>query len=103
MFGINIYVCIFVVAGLAGLYTIVGGLLAVMITESIQTVILLIGAISILLIGLHKIGGWAELQACIHPVNFSVIRSASIRPAFPNGPFSWAILSSGYGIGAAIR
>ena len=47
MFGIDTNVCIFVVAGLAGLYTIVGGLLAVMWTESIQTIILLTGAICI--------------------------------------------------------
>ena len=43
MFGIDIDVCIFVIAGLAGLYTIVGGLLAVMSTESIQTIILIGG------------------------------------------------------------
>ena len=44
---------------LTGLYTIVGGLLAVVLTESLQTIILLIGAISITPIGLYHAGGWS--------------------------------------------
>lgn len=91
MFGVNIYVCIVVAAGLAGLYTVVGGLLAVMVTETIQTVILLIGAISITLIGLFHsqwgIGGWSELQANVHPVNLSIIRPSSD----PTGLSMWAV------------
>jgi SSS family solute:Na+ symporter len=77
MFGIDTNLCIFVVAGLAGFYTIVGGLLAVMWTESIQTVILLVGAISITVFGLQHVGGWEALQQSVHPVNFSLIRPSS--------------------------
>ena len=91
MFGIDMYVCIFVAAGLAGLYTIVGGLLAVMWTESIQTIILLTGAISITLIGLFSsqvgIGGWSALKDSVHPVNFSIIRPSSD----PTGLSMWAV------------
>ncbi len=91
MFGINLYLCIFVVAGLAGLYTIVGGLLAVMWTESIQTIILLTGAISITAIGLFStevgIGGWDALKEAVHPVNFSIIRPSSD----PTGLSMWAV------------
>ena len=87
IFGINLYVCIFVVAGLAGLYTIVGGLLAVMVTESIQTIILLIGAICIMALGLHTVGGWSGLKEAVHPVNFSLIRPNSD----PTGLSMWAV------------
>ena len=87
MFGIDTNVCIFVVAGLAGLYTIVGGLLAVMWTESIQTIILLTGAICITLLGLHHVGGWEGLQEAVHPVNFSIIRPSSD----PTGLSKWAV------------
>ena len=87
IFGIDLYVCIFVVAALAGLYTIVGGLLAVMVTESIQTIILLIGAICITTIGLHAVGGWSGLKECVHPVNFSIIRPSSD----PTGLSMWAV------------
>lgn len=91
MFQIPVNVCILVVAGLAGLYTIVGGLLAVMWTESIQTIILLTGAISITLIGLFSpqvgIGGWSALEEAVHPVNFSIIRPSSD----PTGLSVWAV------------
>ena len=87
MFGIDTNVCIFVVAGLAGFYTIVGGLLAVMWTEAIQTIILLIGAISITVLGLHHVGGWEGLQQSVHPVNFSLIRPSSD----PTGLSKWAV------------
>ncbi len=87
LFGINMYVSIITVAALTGLYTIIGGLLAVVLTESIQTVILLLGAICITLIGMDKMGGWAELQAHVHPVNFSIIRPSSD----PTGLSMWAV------------
>ena len=91
MFQIPVNVCILVVASLAGLYTIVGGLLAVMWTESIQTIILLTGAISITLIGLFSpqvgIGGWTALKEAVHPVNFSIIRPSSD----PTGLSMWAV------------
>lgn len=87
LFGINMYVSIVTVAALTGLYTIIGGLLAVVITESIQTVILLFGAICITVIGMNQMGGWAELQAHVHPVNFSIIRPSSD----PTGLSVWAV------------
>ncbi len=91
MFQIPVNVCILVVASLAGLYTIVGGLLAVMWTDSIQTIILLTGAISITLIGLFNpevgIGGWTALKEAVHPVNFSIIRPSSD----PTGLSMWAV------------
>ena len=74
LFGIDMYVSIITVAVLTGIYTIVGGLLAVVLTESIQTVMLLVGAICITVIGMVEIGGWAELQKHVHPVNFSMLR-----------------------------
>jgi SSS family solute:Na+ symporter len=87
LFGIDMYVSIVTVAVLTGLYTIVGGLLAVVITESIQTVILLVGAICITIFGMVEIGGWAELQKYVHPVNFSIIRPDTD----PTGLSMWAV------------
>ena len=48
---------------ITGLYTILGGLRAVLYTELLQTVVLLIGAASVLFIGLHHVGGWNELKS----------------------------------------
>lgn len=52
---------IIVLGVLTGIYTMAGGLLAVVWTESVQTVLLLAGAIVITLAGYLKIGGWSEL------------------------------------------
>jgi SSS family solute:Na+ symporter len=54
---------------LTGIYTMIGGLLAVVMTESAQTVLLLAGAIAITLAGYIKIGGWSALVAALqtHP------------------------------------
>src|SRR6185312_1103995 len=41
LFGVNMYVSITVIALLTGLYTVIGGLRAVVVTESIQTIVLL--------------------------------------------------------------
>jgi SSS family solute:Na+ symporter len=47
---------------LTGIYTVLGGLRAVVYTDTVQTVILLIGSIFITYFGLSKLGGWGELQ-----------------------------------------
>ncbi len=68
---------ILAMCGITALYTIVGGLLAVVLTESIQTVVLLVGAFCITLVGFHMIGGWAELKESVHPVNLSMLRAGN--------------------------
>jgi solute:Na+ symporter, SSS family len=46
---------------LTGVYTMLGGLLAVVWTESVQTVLLLTGAVVITVVGYLKVGGWTQL------------------------------------------
>ena len=48
---------------LTGIYTVFGGLRAVVYTEVAQTVLLLAGSFFITWFGLTKLGGWGELQA----------------------------------------
>jgi solute:Na+ symporter, SSS family len=54
---------------LTGIYTVIGGLLAVVWTESFQTILLLVGAVCITVAGYHAIGGWDVLAATLtsHP------------------------------------
>ena len=58
LFGIDINLSIFVTAALTGVYTIIGGLLAVVMTESVQTIVLIGGSACVLVAGLVSIGGW---------------------------------------------
>ncbi len=83
MFGIDKWTSIIGTAVLTGLYTAVGGLLAVVLTESLQTIILLIGAISITVIGLHHVGGWEGVSSNVDPVKLTVLRSASDPAGLP--------------------
>src|SRR5512145_16142 len=60
---------IIVLGVLTGIYTMVGGLLAVVWTESVQTVLLFVGAVVITVVGYLKVGGWSELATTLasHP------------------------------------
>jgi SSS family solute:Na+ symporter len=60
--GANALLLFITVLGLlTGIYTMLGGLLAVVWTESVQTVLLLVGAVVVTVVGYLKVGGWNEL------------------------------------------
>lgn len=74
---------------ITGIYTVIGGMKSIFYTSILQTPILLIGSISILVIGLIKVGGWDELKMiCDSNVTgygdgmMSLMRSAN-DPEFP--------------------
>jgi len=82
---------------LTGLYTVIGGMKAVMYTSILQTPVLLIGSIVIVTIGLIKVGGWGEMmRICSSNVTplgdpmTSLIRSAKD----PNFPWTGVLLGS---------
>jgi solute:Na+ symporter, SSS family len=74
MFGFDKMFSIVLIAGLTGLYTIIGGLMAVVVTESVQTIILLAGAIILTSISYVKVGGWDGLTEAIDPHLLTVLR-----------------------------
>src|SRR5271170_1796396 len=70
IFGVDALMLFIVVLGaVTGIYTMVGGLLAVVWTESVQTILLLVGAVVITVTGFCKFGGWTELAHTLasHP------------------------------------
>ncbi len=66
---------------ITGLYTIFGGMRAIMYTSVLQTPVLLFGSIVILFVGLAKVGGWGEVQRIVGS-NLQLVRPAS-DPEFP--------------------
>jgi solute:Na+ symporter, SSS family len=66
-----------------GIYTIAGGLAAVIYTDLVQTLILLAGAIALTIIGLDKVGGFAGLRAAVPADYFHMMKPAS------DGEFPW--------------
>jgi SSS family solute:Na+ symporter len=65
-----------------GIYTISGGLAAVIYTDLVQTLILLAGAIALTFIGLDKVGGFAHLRAAVPASYFHMVKPIS-DPDFP--------------------
>jgi len=65
-----------------GIYTIAGGLSAVIYTELVQAVILIGGAITLTLLGLNEVGGFTGLQAKLPPEYFQMFKAFD-HPDFP--------------------
>lgn len=61
-------------AVVAGIYTIAGGLAAVIYTDAIQTVMLLLGSVIISIAAFSKVGGWEAITAQVSPDMLSLIR-----------------------------
>jgi len=71
---IDISVTIAILAVVAGLYTIAGGLAAVIYTDFLQTILLLIGAVVISVTAFIQVGGWEGMTAGLDPEKLSLIR-----------------------------
>ncbi len=94
---------------LTGAYTMIGGLLAVVWTESVQTVLLLLGSVVITVVGYEKIGGWAAMAQGLasHPHPLANVSGSKITwgtgnflhifrpPGDPSG-LSWYSILLGY-------
>ncbi len=65
-----------------GVYTIAGGLSAVIYTEVVQTLVLLTGAIALTYLGLDQAGGFRGLRAALPANYFHMIKPVS-DPEFP--------------------
>ncbi len=57
---------------ITGLYTIFGGLRAVIYTEVMQAVVLILGSVTLMFIGLNAVGGFSGLRASVPPDFFSM-------------------------------
>ncbi|MGN6454457.1 MAG: sodium:solute symporter family transporter, partial [Steroidobacteraceae bacterium] len=72
--GTPLWVMVSVLAGAAGLYTVLGGLRAVIYTETVQAVLLFVGATVIALTAFSRAGGWHAVMQGVPPGALSLIR-----------------------------
>jgi len=95
VFGIDKWVCIITLTTLTAIYTVLGGLSAVVLTETIQAVILLTGSIIITALAYTKAGGWhgmtEQLHASGETMKLSMLRSPTDEPGLP-----WYAILLGY-------
>ncbi len=68
--------------GITGAYTILGGLRAVVYTDTLQCVVLLIGSIAVTGFGLYEIGGWGRLYEVAGSAHFDMWKPAD-HESFP--------------------
>ncbi len=79
-FGINVVTSIVLVSAITAAYTVFGGLRAVVVTEAIQTILLLAGAVTITVLALlalpeRGIHTWEDLQLATRPGQLSMLHS----------------------------
>jgi len=82
LMGIDFWTGAFLIVLLTGVYTVLGGLRAVVYTETIQTVVLLAGSAVTLIFGLQAIGGWNAMVETAGP-DFMSIWKPSDHKDFP--------------------
>lgn len=82
LLGIGFWDGALVTVVLTGIYTVLGGMRAVVYTEAMQTIVLVLGAATLTVVGLNAAGGWAEVKAALEPGYLDMWRPAS-DPDFP--------------------
>ncbi|NQT26254.1 sodium/solute symporter [candidate division KSB1 bacterium] len=91
LFNIPMMISMTIILMLTGLYTIVGGLRGVVLTDSFAAIVLIGGSIVMTIIGFNMIGGWEGLTASVEPVRFHMLRSD-----LPARDLSWYAVFLGY-------
>ena len=82
LMGIEFWSGALLIVLITGCYTILGGLRAVIYTDALQAMVLIVGSITISVIGLLKIGGWGNLIAVVEPTHFNMFLPSD-HPDFP--------------------
>lgn len=82
LLGIDFWTGAIILVVVTGVYTIFGGLHAVMYTEAIQAIVLLLGSAVLLYLGLEKVGGWNEMISALPKEKLNMFPPLS-DPEFP--------------------
>ncbi len=102
LFGWEVMLCVWFTAALVGMYTLTGGLAAVVYTDAIQCAVMIGGCLLVTVLGLWEIGGLSGLQQATTPEQRQLI-----LPVDTPSPFPWTgilfglafVLSPAYWIG----
>jgi SSS family solute:Na+ symporter len=71
---VDLWQTILILAVFSGLYTIAGGLKAVVYTDAIQAILLLFGSILLTILAFFKIGSWEVVKAATPAQHFHIIQ-----------------------------
>ena len=82
LLGIDFWTGAIATVVLTGLYTVLGGMRAVVYTEALQAIVLVVGAATLTIVGLDHVGGWNSMRETVTPEYLNMWRSIS-DPDFP--------------------
>ncbi len=82
LMGIDFWTGATIVVLATGVYTLFGGLKAVLYTDAMQMFVLLLGAVLVTVLGLQAVGGWDQLVSTVGPERFDLWQPSS-HPDFP--------------------
>jgi SSS family solute:Na+ symporter len=82
--GVDFWTGAIVLVIITGIYTVLGGLHAVMYTETLQAIVLIAGSLTLMLVGLHKVGGWDALVSSLPHEKLNMF------PPLSDPDFPWA-------------
>lgn len=100
VFGIEKWSCIALMCGLTAVYTVSGGLAAVVMTETVQAVVLIAGAAVITAFAYVQVGGWHNVVQTLQTagadgtnemIRLSLLRSSAVEKELP-----WYAIMLGY-------
>lgn len=80
--GVDFWTGAIILVLVTGVYTIFGGLHAVMYTEAIQAIVLLMGSLVLLIFGLREVGGWDSMIAALPKEKLNMFPSLN-DPEYP--------------------
>jgi SSS family solute:Na+ symporter len=82
--GFDFWTSALVLVILTGIYTVLGGMRAVVYTEALQAVLLIIGSLILTLIGLNELGGWDAM------ISSAPKEKLNMFPPLSHPDFPWA-------------
>jgi SSS family solute:Na+ symporter len=82
LMGLDFWTGAVIVVLATGVYTVIGGMRAVLVSDMFQMFVMVGGAVVVTVVGLEAVGGWGELRAAAPPHFLSLWRATS-DPDFP--------------------
>jgi solute:Na+ symporter, SSS family len=82
--GVDFWTGAIVLVIITGIYTVLGGLHAVVYTETLQALILILGSLTLMIVGLDRVGGWNHLISSLPKSHINMF------PPLSDPDFPWA-------------
>ena len=89
LMGIDFWLGALIIVIITGIYTALGGLKAVVYTDTMHSVVLLLGSITVMLVGLFSAGGWGNVIASVGPEHLNMF-----PPLDSDAPWLGLVLAS---------